>query len=72
MEQLPDDDNDGHFPNNWAKVNDVISLIRRRLGCSTCTSAGKIGPMETQCLKVANELIEGSVKECGDTHTHTK
>jgi hypothetical protein len=33
----------------------------------TCKSVGKLGPIKTQGLKLANEWVEGSVKEYGDT-----
>jgi hypothetical protein len=70
MEQLPENDVD-IFPNIAQKIKGVWLTINRggggELGCSTCKSVGKLGPMKTQGLKLANEWVEGSVKEYGDT-----
>jgi hypothetical protein len=74
MEHLLESD-DGHFPNYWTKYQwhdklntyEWLSINRGGLGCSTCKSVGKLGPVKTQGLKLANDWVEGSVKEYGDT-----
>jgi hypothetical protein len=75
IEQLPEND-DGHFPNYWTKdqwrdklnTYEWLTFNRGGLGCSTCKSVGKLGPMKTQGLKLANEWVEGSVEKYGDTN----
>jgi hypothetical protein len=78
MEQLPK--NNGHFPNYWTKnqwrdtldTYKWLTINRGGLGCSTCKSVGKLGPMKTKGLKLANEWVKGSAKEYGDTKEKIK
>jgi hypothetical protein len=56
----------GHKISGMIKLNtyEWLTINTGGLGCST---VGKLGPMKTQGLKLANEWVEGSVKEYGDT-----
>jgi hypothetical protein len=54
MEQLLEND-DEHFPNHWTKdewqdTYKWLTNSRGVLGCSTCKSARKAGPMKTHGL----------------------
>jgi hypothetical protein len=61
MEQLLEND-DEHFANYWTKdqwrdklnTYEWLTSNRGGLECSTCKSVGRLGPMKTQGLKLAN------------------
>jgi hypothetical protein len=66
------ENDDGHFAKYWEEdqwcdeLNTCEWLTFNRGGLR-CKAVGRLGPMRSRIRRLANEWVESSVKEYGDT-----